>query len=92
MNTFMSDSKLQPELNFEGYGRKQKWNFGMASFAQLFINSAFNTWVFSFYFTAVRLKALTITARSIDLSRETEGITADSVSIEHVEIKSDKEK
>jgi GPH family glycoside/pentoside/hexuronide:cation symporter len=54
----MSDSKLQPELKF---GKKQKWSFGMASFAQFFINSAFNTWVFSFYFTAVGLEALTIT-------------------------------
>ena len=33
----------------EGYGKVQKWSFGMASFAQFFINSAFNTWVFSFF-------------------------------------------
>lgn len=39
----------------EGYGKAQKWSFGMASFAQFFINTAFNTWVFSFYFTAVGL-------------------------------------
>jgi len=32
----------------------------MGSFAQWFINSAFNTWVFSFYFTAVRLPVLYI--------------------------------
>lgn len=57
----MSDSKLQSELKFEDYGRKQKWSFGMSSFALFFINSAFNTWVFSFYFTAVGLEALTIT-------------------------------
>jgi GPH family glycoside/pentoside/hexuronide:cation symporter len=57
----MSDSKLQQETKFEGYGKRQKWSFGMASFAQFFINSAFNTWVFSFYFTAVGLEALTIT-------------------------------
>jgi GPH family glycoside/pentoside/hexuronide:cation symporter len=54
----MSNSKLQPEIKF---GKKQKWSFGMASFATFFINSAFNTWVFSFYFTAVKLEALTIT-------------------------------
>jgi GPH family glycoside/pentoside/hexuronide:cation symporter len=58
----MSDSKLQPEMKFEGYGRRQKWSFGTASFSEFFINSAFNTWVFSFYFTAVGLEALTITA------------------------------
>ncbi|MFW9867744.1 MAG: trimethylamine methyltransferase family protein [Candidatus Thorarchaeota archaeon] len=33
-----------------------------------------------------------IEARSIDLYKEIEGITADSVTIEHVEVKSDKEK
>ena len=37
------------------YDKKQKWSFGMGSFAQWFINGAFNTWVFSFYFTAVGL-------------------------------------
>ncbi|MFW9941753.1 MAG: MFS transporter [Candidatus Thorarchaeota archaeon] len=56
----MNDSKLQQETKFEGYGKRQKWSFGMASFAEFFINSAFNTWVFSFYFTAVGLEALTI--------------------------------
>ena len=44
----------------EGYGKGQKWSFGLASFAQFFINSAFNTWVFSFYYVAVGLNALTI--------------------------------
>lgn len=33
-----------------------------------------------------------IEARTIDLYKETEGITADSISIEHVEVKVDKEK
>jgi GPH family glycoside/pentoside/hexuronide:cation symporter len=61
----MTDSKLQSELKFEGYGRRQKWSFGMSSFALFFINSAFNTWVFSFYFTAVGLEALTITTAFI---------------------------
>ena len=37
------------------FDKKQKWSFGMGSFAQWFINGAFNTWVFSFYFTAVKL-------------------------------------
>jgi len=57
----MSDSKLQQETKFEGYDKRQKWSFGLSSFALFFINSAFNTWVFSFYFTAVGLEALTIT-------------------------------
>ncbi|MHA2399699.1 MAG: MFS transporter [Promethearchaeota archaeon] len=58
----MSNSNLKQDVNIERYGKGQKWSFGMASFAQFFINSAFNTWVFSFYFTAVGLHALTITA------------------------------
>jgi GPH family glycoside/pentoside/hexuronide:cation symporter len=33
----------------------QKWSFGMGSFAQWFINSAFNIWVFTFYFAAVKI-------------------------------------
>lgn len=37
------------------FGKIQKWSFGMGSFSQWFIMSAFNTWVFSFYFTAVQL-------------------------------------
>ncbi len=37
------------------YGKKQKWSFGLGSYTQWFVNSAFNTWVFSFYFTAVKL-------------------------------------
>ena len=44
----------------ESYGKVQKWSFGLASFAQFFINSAFNTWVFSFYYVAVGLNAITI--------------------------------
>jgi len=44
----------------ESYGKVQKWSFGLGSFAQFFINSAFNTWVFSFYYVAVGLEALTI--------------------------------
>jgi GPH family glycoside/pentoside/hexuronide:cation symporter len=36
-------------------GNLQKWTFGLGSFAQWFINSAFNTWVLTFYFAAVRL-------------------------------------
>ncbi|NMC06018.1 MAG: MFS transporter [Candidatus Lokiarchaeota archaeon] len=30
----------------------QKWSFGLGSFAQWFVNGAFNTWVFAFYFSA----------------------------------------
>jgi GPH family glycoside/pentoside/hexuronide:cation symporter len=37
------------------FSKGQKWAFGAGSFAQWFINSAFNLWVFSFYFSAVRL-------------------------------------
>ncbi len=38
-----------------GFSKGTKWSFGMGSFAQWFINSAFNVWVFTFYFTAVGL-------------------------------------
>ncbi|MFX1572406.1 MAG: MFS transporter [Promethearchaeota archaeon] len=34
----------------------QKWSYGMGTFAQWFINGAFNTWVLSFYFAAVGLR------------------------------------
>ncbi|MFX1302910.1 MAG: MFS transporter [Promethearchaeota archaeon] len=37
------------------FSRGQKWSFGMGNFAQWFINSAFNIWVFTFYFAAVKL-------------------------------------
>ncbi|MFX1411795.1 MAG: MFS transporter [Promethearchaeota archaeon] len=37
------------------FSKSQKWSFGMGSFAQWFINSAFNLWVFTFYFSAVKL-------------------------------------
>ncbi|NHJ21314.1 MAG: MFS transporter [Candidatus Lokiarchaeota archaeon] len=33
----------------------QKLSFGMGSFAQWFINSAFNIWVFTYYFTVIGL-------------------------------------
>jgi len=51
----MSDLKNQQEVEIQRFGKLQKWSFGMGSFAQFFINSAFNTWVFSFYYTAVGL-------------------------------------
>jgi len=51
----MNESKIQQETKHEGYGRRQKWSFGMGSFAQFFINTSFNTWVLSFYFAAVGL-------------------------------------
>ena len=44
------------------FGKGQKWSFGMGSFSQWFINSAFNVWVFAFYFTAVGLPILYIMA------------------------------
>ena len=37
------------------FGRGQKWSFGLGSFAQWFINTAFNIWVFFYYFTVVGL-------------------------------------
>jgi len=37
------------------FSRGQKWSFGMGSFAQWFINSAFNIYVFSYYFMVVQL-------------------------------------
>jgi len=37
------------------YSKGQKWSFGMGSFAQWFINSAFTIWVFTYYFTVVGL-------------------------------------
>jgi GPH family glycoside/pentoside/hexuronide:cation symporter len=42
------------------FSKGQKWSFGMGSFSQWFINGAFNTWVFSFYFVAVKLDVLLI--------------------------------
>ncbi|MHA1764462.1 MAG: MFS transporter, partial [Promethearchaeota archaeon] len=42
-------------MNEQGFSRWQKWSFGMGSFAQWFVMSAFNTWVFTFYFSAVKL-------------------------------------
>ena len=43
------------------FGKRQKWSFGMGSFAQWFLNSAFNTWVLSFYFVAIGLSFTLIT-------------------------------
>ncbi|MFX0040109.1 MAG: MFS transporter [Promethearchaeota archaeon] len=37
------------------FGTVQKWSFGLGSFAQWFINSAFNIYVFTYYFTVVGL-------------------------------------
>ncbi len=37
------------------FGRYQRHAFGFGSLVQWFINSAFNTWVFTFYFSAVKL-------------------------------------
>ena len=38
------------------FDKKQKWAFATGSFSQWFINSAFNIWVFTFYFSAVKLE------------------------------------
>ncbi|MFX1571105.1 MAG: MFS transporter [Promethearchaeota archaeon] len=48
-------------MSREMFSKKQKWSFGMGSFAQWFLNSAFNTWVLSFYFVAVGLDITLIT-------------------------------
>ncbi|TFF99552.1 MAG: MFS transporter [Promethearchaeota archaeon] len=48
----MSDTE---KLEFQQFDAKQKWSFGLGSFAQWFVNSAFNLWVFTFYFSAVGL-------------------------------------
>jgi GPH family glycoside/pentoside/hexuronide:cation symporter len=37
------------------FSKLQKWSFGGGSFAQWFINTAFNIWVFYYYFTVVGL-------------------------------------
>ncbi|MFX0006145.1 MAG: MFS transporter [Promethearchaeota archaeon] len=37
------------------FSRGQKWSFGLGSFAQWFINTAFNIYVFTYYFTVVGL-------------------------------------
>ncbi len=37
------------------FSRGQKWSFGIGSFAQWFINTAFNIYVFTYYFTVVGL-------------------------------------
>ena len=37
------------------FSRRQKWSFGLGSFAQWFINSAFNIYVFAYYFMVVQL-------------------------------------
>ena len=47
-------SNLKGEI-MEEFTAGQKWSFGMGSFSQWFINSAFNIWVFTFYFAAVKI-------------------------------------
>ena len=42
-------------METSGFGKGQKWSFGMGSFAQWFIQTAFNVWIFSFYFGAIGL-------------------------------------
>ena len=42
-------------METSGFGKGQKISFGMGSFAQWFIQTAFTVWIFSFYFGAVGL-------------------------------------
>jgi len=42
------------------FGKGQKYSFGLGTFVQWFINTSFNIWVFSFYFTAVGLPVIFI--------------------------------
>ena len=42
-------------METSGFGKGQKWSFGMGSYAQWFIQTAFNVWIFSFYFGAIGL-------------------------------------
>lgn len=51
----MSNSTIEKKEEVLVFSKRQKWSFGMGSFAQWFINGAFNTWVLSFYFVAVGL-------------------------------------
>lgn len=37
------------------FTKGQKWSFGMGNFSTWFINTAFNIWVFTYYFTVVGL-------------------------------------
>ncbi len=46
---------MNESVHKQSFDAKQKWSFGLGSFAQWFINSAFNTWVLTFYFAAVHL-------------------------------------
>ncbi|HME55105.1 MAG TPA: MFS transporter [Candidatus Lokiarchaeia archaeon] len=45
----------ESRLDEQQFGIRQKWSFGLGSFAQWFMNGAFTTWVFSFYFSAIKL-------------------------------------
>lgn len=53
----MSEEIIKQKSRFS---KGQKWSFGMGSFAQWFYNTAFNTWIFAFYFTAVKLDTIYI--------------------------------
>ncbi len=49
------------ETQSKQYGLGQKIAFSTGSFSQWFLNSAFNTWIFAFYFSAVGLNVAYIT-------------------------------
>ena len=42
-------------METSGFGKGQKLSFGLGSYAQWFIQTAFNVWIFSFYFGAIGL-------------------------------------
>jgi len=42
-------------METSGFGKGQKWSIGKGSYAQWFIQTAFNVWIFSFYFGAIGL-------------------------------------
>ena len=42
-------------METSGFGKGQKLSFGLGSYAQWFIQTAFNVWIFSFYFSAIGL-------------------------------------
>ena len=44
---------------------RQKFSFALGSFGHWFINAAFSTWVFAFYFSAMELPIQYITAAFI---------------------------
>lgn len=46
---------MENHTEIQEFGKLQKWSFGLGSFAIWFINSAFSTWIFTYYFVVIRL-------------------------------------